>query len=66
MQLQSKQRSIVMTISNAEMSEPDLRELATDEIDAVSGGFLPLILAFAVGFDIGFIGVCAFGPTKMG
>jgi hypothetical protein len=51
-----------MITDNTEMAEQDLRELATGEIDEVSGGHPALILAFAVGFDLGFIGVCAFGP----
>ena len=47
-----------------EVAETELRELSIDEIEGASGGLLPaLVLAFAVGFDIGFIGMCAFGPT---
>jgi hypothetical protein len=39
-----------------------IRPLQEDEVNAVSGGFFPLlVLAFAVGFDAGFIGVMAFG-----
>ena len=50
-----------MTSSTTETTEYDVRELTIDEADAVSGGFLPLaILAFAIGFDAGFIGVMAF------
>jgi hypothetical protein len=50
-----------MTTSNTEMTEHGLRELTADEMDAVSAGFLPLaIMAFAIGFDAGFIGVMAF------
>ena len=50
-----------MNSSNTEIAELGLRELTAHETDAVSGGFLPLaIMAFAVGFDIGFISVMAF------
>jgi hypothetical protein len=39
-----------------------IRALQDDEVNAVSGGFLPLlVMAFAVGFDASFIGVTAFG-----
>jgi lactobin A/cerein 7B family class IIb bacteriocin len=42
-------------------ADQDPRELTADELDNVSGGFFPLaVMAFAVGFDIGFIGVMAF------
>ena len=55
-----------MATSNTQMADYGVRELAPAEIDTVSGGIFPLlVLAFAVGFDAGFIGVCAFGPTKM-
>jgi lactobin A/cerein 7B family class IIb bacteriocin len=41
---------------------PQIRPLQEDELNAVSGGFFPLlVMAFAVGFDAGFIGVMAFG-----
>ena len=37
-----------------------------NEIDSVDGGFLPLlIMAFAVGFDIGFITTMALAPTGL-
>jgi lactobin A/cerein 7B family class IIb bacteriocin len=50
-----------MNSSNTEIAELSLRELTADETEAVSGGFLPLaIMAFAIGFDAGFIGVMAF------
>jgi len=50
-----------MTASNTEMREHGLRELTMGELDQVSGGLFPLlVLAFAVGFDAGFIGVMAF------
>jgi hypothetical protein len=43
-------------------STPQIRPLQDDEVNTVSGGFFPLlILAFAVGFDAGLIGVMAFG-----
>jgi len=55
-----------MPTNNKDTAKHDLRELTTSEIDGVSGGIFPLlVLAFAVGFDAGFIGVCAFGPTAM-
>jgi lactobin A/cerein 7B family class IIb bacteriocin len=50
-----------MTTSNTEVAEHGLRELTTGELDEVSGGLFPLlVMAFAVGFDAGFIGVMAF------
>ena len=53
-----------MTINDTETLETSVRELSADELESASGGLLPaLVLAFAVGFDIGFIGMCAFGPT---
>ena len=43
-------------------STPQIRPLQEDELNAVSGGLFPLlVMAFAVGFDAGFIGVMAFG-----
>jgi hypothetical protein len=43
-------------------SAPQIRPLQDDEINAVSGGFFPLfVMAFAIGFDAGFIGVMALG-----
>jgi hypothetical protein len=53
-----------MTTHNTDVANADQRELTIDELDNASAGLLPaLVLAFAVGFDIGFIGMCAFGPT---
>ena len=50
-----------MDSSNTEIAQLGLRELTADETNAVTGGFLPLaIMAFAIGFDAGFIGVMAF------
>jgi hypothetical protein len=44
-----------MTPGNTELAEQGLREMTTAEIDGVSGGIFPfLVMAFAVGFDIGF------------
>jgi hypothetical protein len=43
-----------------ETAERDQRELTMDELDEVSGGLFPLfVMAFAVGFDAGFITVMA-------
>ena len=47
-------------------SNNQLRELTTGEIDVVAGGHPAIILAFPIGFALGFIGVCAFGPTGFG
>jgi hypothetical protein len=48
-------------MNSTTITEDGVRELTIDETDAVSGGFLPLaIMAFAIGFDAGFIGVMAF------
>ena len=53
-----------MTTDKTEAVETGVRELTAQELEGASGGLLPaLVLAFAVGFDIGFIGMCAFGPT---
>ena len=55
-----------MIASNIQAASGDLRELTMNEIDAVDGGFLPLlIMAFAVGFDIGFITTMALAPTGL-
>jgi len=55
-----------MTDNKAETADPGLRELSLNEIDNVSGGFLPvLILAFAVGFDIGFCTTMALKPIHL-
>ena len=55
-----------MIASNAKTADSDLRELSTSEIDGVSGAFFPLlVLAFAVGFDIGFIASYGFGSTGL-
>jgi hypothetical protein len=55
-----------MIASNIQAVDGDLRELSVNEIDAVDGGFLPLlIMAFAVGFDIGFITTMALAPTGL-
>jgi lactobin A/cerein 7B family class IIb bacteriocin len=44
-----------MTTSNMEAAEHGVRELTAREIDEVNGGIFPiLVMAFAVGFDIGF------------
>ncbi len=53
---QPKQRSsIVTTTFNTEMNK-QIRELTTDEIEAVSGGIAPLLAAalLAAGFEVGF------------
>jgi hypothetical protein len=45
-----------MTPGNMELAEQGIRELTIGEFDDVSGGIFPvLVMAFAVGFDIGFI-----------
>ena len=55
-----------MAIATTQSAEQDLRELTTNEIESVSGGFFPLlVLAFAVGFDIGFITTMALAPTGL-
>ena len=49
--------------TNKEMAEQGQRELTVSEIDEVSGGFFPLlVMAFAVGFDIGFCATMALKP----
>jgi lactobin A/cerein 7B family class IIb bacteriocin len=51
-----------MSESSKSESTPQIRPLQDDEVNSVSGGFFPLlVMAFAVGFDAGFIGVMAFG-----
>ena len=53
-----------MTTLNTDVANAESQELSIEELDGTSAGLLPaLVLAFAVGFDIGFIGMCAFGPT---
>jgi len=53
-----------MTTLNTDVANAESQELSIEELDGASAGLLPaLVLAFAVGFDIGFIGMCAFGPT---
>jgi len=55
-----------MTDQNTETADHGLRELSMNEIDNVSGGFLPaLILAFSVGFDIGFCATMALKPIHL-
>jgi hypothetical protein len=45
-----------MTPGNTQMAEQGMRELTMGEVEDVSGGIFPLlVMAFAVGFDIGFI-----------
>jgi lactobin A/cerein 7B family class IIb bacteriocin len=64
--LQPKQRSALMTPGNIQSAEQGLRELTANEVDDVSGGFFPILcLAFAVGFDIGFIATYGFGSTGL-
>ena len=49
-------KELVMSELIQSESTPQIRPLQEDEVNAVSGGFLPLaILAFAIGFDAGFI-----------
>ena len=55
-----------MTPSITETAEQGVRELTMNEVDNVSGGFFPLlVMAFAVGFDIGFIASYGFGSTGL-
>jgi len=43
-----------MIADNTKTADNDLRELSVNEIDAVSGGVLPILLAaFFIGFDVG-------------
>jgi hypothetical protein len=63
MSLWPKQRSNVMTTATMDVAQQDVRELTMSEVDDVSGGFFPLfVLAFAIGFDIGFITTMALRP----
>ena len=49
-------KELVMSELIQSESTPQIRLLREDEVNAGSGGFLPLaILAFAIGFDAGFI-----------
>jgi hypothetical protein len=47
-------------------TERSVRELTTSEIDVVAGGHPALVIPFAVGFALGFIGVCAFEDIELG
>ena len=48
-------------------STPQIRPLQDDQVNAVSGSFLPLaILAFAIAFDAGFILVFQQGAARSG
>ena len=55
-----------MTTATMDIAQQDVRELTMNEVDDVSGGFFPiLMLAFCVGFDIGFITTMALAPTGL-
>src|SRR5262245_14418866 len=58
-----KKRSNAMTNGTMDIAQQDVRELTMSEVDDVSGAFFPLlIMAFAIGFDIGFITTMALKP----
>jgi hypothetical protein len=55
-----------MTTATMDVAQQDVRELTMNEVDDVSGAFFPiLIMAFAIGFDIGFITTMALAPTGL-
>lgn len=44
-------------IGSSTLAVEDLRELELSELDEVSGGFLPIGVAWAIGAGIGLVGV---------
>lgn len=60
-------KELIMSELIQSESTPQIRPLQDDQVNAVSGSFLPLaILAFAIAFDAGFILVFQQGAARSG